>query len=200
MKLWYARYTRATRPRWMLEELGLPYELVRIDLRSGDHKRPEYLSVHPHGVVPALEVDGRVMLESVAMVRWLADAHPEAGLAPRPGSPERAAYEQWTTYAVATVEPLLDLYFRHTRILPEDRRVPHVADDARARLRTSWAVLTGALEGRTWLLDDFSAADVILASVLMWASSMGLLEDAPVLQAYAARASERPAYRRATAD
>ena len=56
MKLYYARYTRAGRARWALEEAGAPYELERLDLKAGDHKQPSYLAIHPHGVVPALEI------------------------------------------------------------------------------------------------------------------------------------------------
>jgi glutathione S-transferase len=76
MKLYYARQTRASRARWMLEEIGEPYELVRLDLSKGEHKRPEYLKIHPHGAVPAL-VDGETsMFESAAICAYLADKLP----------------------------------------------------------------------------------------------------------------------------
>ncbi|MET0152909.1 MAG: glutathione S-transferase N-terminal domain-containing protein, partial [Candidatus Binatia bacterium] len=90
MKLYYARQTRASRARWMLEEIGEPYELVRLDLSKGEHKRPEYLKIHPHGAVPAL-VDGETaMFESAAICAYLADKFPAKGFAPPPTSAARA--------------------------------------------------------------------------------------------------------------
>jgi glutathione S-transferase len=198
MRLFYARYTRATRPRWLLEEAGAPYELERIDLRAGDQKRPEYLRIHPHGVVPALEVDGQVIYESGAIVLYLADRFP--GLAPEVGSAERARYYQWVAYALNTLEPVVAQYASHTRFLPEDRRVPSVADDAKGKFRQMADNLTQALGGRASLLTAFSAADILVGSVLMWGKSMGLLEEFPALLAYVKQLSARPAYQRASAD
>lgn len=198
MRLFYARYTRATRPRWLLEEVGAPYDLERIDLRAGDQKRPEYLRVHPHGVVPALEVDGQVIYESGAIVLYLADRF--LGLAPETGSPERARYYQWIAYALNTLEPVVALYASHTRFLPEDRRVASVADDAKGRFRQMADNLTHALGGRASLLAEFSAADILIGSVLMWAKSMGLVDEFPALLAYVKALTARPAYQRASAD
>jgi len=89
IKLYYAPRTRSTRPRWLLEELGVPYELVRLDLGKGDHKKAEYLAIHPHGVVPALEDDGRVIIESLAICLYVADKFPEKGFAPEIRTIER---------------------------------------------------------------------------------------------------------------
>ena len=94
MKLYYAPQTRATRPRWMLEEIGAPYELVRLQLSKGEHKQPEYLKIHPHGAVPAYS-DGEVtMFESAAICAYLADKFPDKRLAPPLGSPQRGLYYQ----------------------------------------------------------------------------------------------------------
>src|SRR5947208_1981825 len=72
MKLYYAPQTRATRPRWMLEEIGAPYELVRLQLSKGEHKQPEHLKIHPHGAVPAFSDDEVTMFESAAICAYLA--------------------------------------------------------------------------------------------------------------------------------
>jgi glutathione S-transferase len=198
MKLYYARYTRAHRPRWLLEEAGAAYELVRIDLRSGGHKQADYLAVHPHGVVPALELDdGQIVYESGAIVMYLAD---QLGLAPAIASSERGAYCQWVAYCLATVEPLIQTYARHTRFLPEELRSAPTAEDAKGQLRQVWQNLSRALESRTTLLDAFSAADILLVSMASWAKSFGLIDEQPVIQRYLQTHTARPAHKRAAAD
>ena len=77
MKLYYAPQTRATRPRWLLEELEVPYELIRISLAQGEQKKPEYLKIHPHGLVPALVDGGVTLFESSAICLYLADKFPK---------------------------------------------------------------------------------------------------------------------------
>lgn len=83
IKLYYTPHTRAVRPRWLLEELNIPYQLEHIDLFAGEGQSRDYLKINPLGAVPAMEVDGEIMLESGAMCRWLTDRHIESELAPR---------------------------------------------------------------------------------------------------------------------
>src|SRR4051794_3745039 len=111
LKLYYVPRTRAVRARWMLEELGVPHELHRVDLANGEHRSPEYLArVHPLGHVPVL-VDGETAIfESAAIIAYLADRFPEKQLAPAPGSPERGPYYQWMFYAVTELEPHVATY------------------------------------------------------------------------------------------
>jgi glutathione S-transferase len=201
MKLYYYPQTRATRPRWLLEELGAPYELARVDLSTGEQKGPEYRKIHPHGVVPAL-VDGNVTIfESSAICAYLADKFPEKELAPRAGSPERGLYYQWMVYAIATAEPPVLKVFLNTVRLPEEQRSSATADEGRAQFSEVSSVLSLALDGKPFLLGDrFTAADVMIGSIVGWARSLRLLEDAPVLKDYSRRLVERPAYKRATAD
>lgn len=200
MKLYYARFTRAGRVRWLLEEAGAPYELERLDMRAGDHKATSYLAIHPHGVVPALEIDGFVLYESVAICLHLADLLPDAHLAPAVGTPDRALYYQWMVYANATLEPPIHQYASHTRFLPEDRRVAAVAEDAQGKVRHALTNLERVLSGRETLLEAFSAADIIIGGMLMWAKSMGLVAGFPVLLRYCDRLAQRPAYKRSNAD
>ncbi|TSC27669.1 glutathione S-transferase family protein [Corallococcus sp. Z5C101001] len=202
MKLYYAPRTRSTRPRWLLEELGVPYELVRVDLAQGAHKQPDYLQhVHPLGLVPALEDGGQVFMESTAHLLHLADRFPRKGLAPEPGSPERAAYYQWMAFAMTTLEPPLEAFLEHTQSLPEAQRVPALAERAVQRFTDAARVLDARLEGREFVAGSrFSAADVLVASILAWAGSLGRTKDFPGLQAYARRQLARPAAQRARAD
>ncbi len=198
MKLYYSPQTRAVRPRWLLEEIGAPYEIVSLDLQKGEHKKPDYMKIHPHGAVPAL-VDGDLaMFESAAICMYLADKFPEKKLAPAVGTPARGLYYQWVVYTMATLEPPVVDVFLHTVMLPEAERSPAVVEKARATFATVAGVLSNALAGRTFILgDQFSAADVLVGGTLGWASFMGLLADHPTLQAYAQRLSERPAFQRA---
>jgi len=92
MKLYYSPQTRAGRPRWLLEEIGAPYEIASLDLKKGEHKQPEYMKIHPHGAVPAL-IDGDLALfESAAICMYLADKYPEKKLAPALGTPARGEH------------------------------------------------------------------------------------------------------------
>jgi len=198
MKLFFAANTRATRPRWMLEELGVPYELVPVDLPRREHKQPDYLRIHPMGSLPALEDDGHPMFESAAILMHVADKYPEKGLAPAPGTPERAEYYQWLMFCMATMEPPLSAYSAHSLFLPELERVPAEAERGRKRFTDIARMLEERLQGREFLVGGrFTAADVVMASILHWAQGMGLLASFPALGAYTQRQLARPAARRA---
>jgi glutathione S-transferase len=93
--LYYAPHTRAARVAFLLEELGVAYERKTLSLSTGDNKQPAYLTVHPHGLVPALRDGDVVIFETAAICMYLADRFSERRLAPAPGTAERAAYYQW---------------------------------------------------------------------------------------------------------
>jgi len=201
MKLYYAPRSRAARPRWMLEEIGAPYELVRLDLSKGDHKKPEYLKIHPHGAVPALSDGDVTLFESAAICAYLADKFPDRDLAPPLGNPARGVYYQWLVYSMATAEPPVLKVFLNTVMLPEAKRSAAAAEEGRAQWAEVSRVLEGALDGQSFLLgEQFSAADVMIGSITGWAGSMKLLEGFPRLKEYVARLTSRPAFRRANAD
>ncbi len=201
MKLYYAPRSRATRARWMLEEIGTPYELARIDLSKGEQKQAEYLKIHPHGVVPALSDGDVTVFESAAICAYLADRFPEKRLAPPVGSGARGLYYQWLVYSTATAEPPVVKVFLNTMMLPEAKRSAALAEEGRAQWAEVARVIERALDGNSFLLgESFTAADVMIGSIAGWVGFMGLLEGFPVLQDYAGRLSSRPAYRRAIAD
>ena len=105
LKLYHAAQTRSIRPRWLLEEVGAPYELARLSLEQGDNKTPDYLRLNPNGRVPTL-VDGDLVLyESAAIVQHLADRFAEKRLAPPIGTPARGLYYQWIHYTMSEIEP-----------------------------------------------------------------------------------------------
>ena len=200
LKLYYAKDTRASRPRWLLEELGVPYELQRIELGK-DNRTPEYQRIHPHGAVPALDDDGTVVFESSAIVLYLADKFPEKRLAPEPGTPKRGHYYQWIAYALCNIEPINGDIFQQTKRLPEAERLPTLVERRRKEWKTVGATLERHFTANAWALgDSFSAADVVLGATCVTARFVGLLEGFPAIQGYAGRISERPAFVRARAD
>ena len=201
MKLYYVPQTRSSRPRWMLEELGVPYELVRLDPSKGEHQTPEYKSVHPQGKVPALDAGDGPMIESAAMVVWLADRHLDKGFAPALSSPERQKYLQWIFYSVASLEPYLSELHAHSKNLPEEKRQPAMVARCKELLPGLLQPLEEALAGKEWLVGgSFSAADLIVGANLLWAKRLVGLEGYPALQAYADRLRARPALKRSFAD
>lgn len=193
MKLYFAPRTRAVRARWLLEELEIPYEGVRLDLSKRENESPEYLTVSPLGELPAL-VDGDVtLLEPIAIALHLADRFPEKELAPPPGSPARAAYYQWLVFAESTLAPAVMTFY-------ERAQAPATPDDGQARVRLDARldVLDAAVATRDFLVGErFTAADLAVASILHLANHLKLLEARPRLVAYVYLHCTRPASRRA---
>ena len=185
LTLYHATQSRSVRPRWLLEEIGAPYELVRLNLGAGEHKRPEYLRINPNGTVPAL-VDGDLALfESAAICQYLADRFPEKRLAPPVGTPARGLYYQWIHYAMAALEPPIVTIFLHTVRRAEAERNATLAAEARAQLGSVLDVIERALAGRQFILgDDFTAADDARSNIA----------------SYVTRLAARPAFQRAGAD
>ena len=199
LKLYHSPQSRSTRPRWLLEEIGAPFEVVKLDLSKQEHKTPQYMKIHPHGAVPALLDGDLVLIESAAICAYLADKFPAAHLAPAVGTPERGRYYQWMFYAMATLEPPILQVFMNTVRLPEAERSAQIAEQGRRAFADVAAVLSNALASKPFLLgEQFSAADVMIGSTLAWAQFMGLLEGHPTLIEYVQRQSSRPAIQRAS--
>jgi glutathione S-transferase len=201
MKLYHSQFTRSGRARWMLEEIGEPYELTRISFSTGDHKQPGYLAINPNGSVPSF-VDGDLTLfESSAIVMHLADKYPDKHLAPALGSNDRATYYRWMVYVPATIDPVLEAITMHTRMLPQDKRVPAVAEEGKRKWQALSRVLEGTLDNREYVVgNSFSAADVVVGSAAGWVGFLGMLGDTPNLAAYYEGLTKRPAFQRAMAD
>jgi glutathione S-transferase len=196
MQLYFAPRTRATRPRWMLEELGIPYELVPVDLAAKANRNPAYLGIHPLGQVPALVDSDVTVFESIAICMYLGDKYPERGLAPPVASPLRAPYYQWLLFCPSTIEPAIGRWSQHGGDLPDAER-----EKARARFTEAAEVLARWLaDGPHMLGDAFTTVDVIVGSNLNWARRVGLLDGHDLLSRYVDRLLARPAARRAFGD
>lgn len=185
---------RDTRVRWALEEVGQPYDVRLVSFRA--MKEPAHLALHPFGQIPTYEEGDLALFETGAIVLHIAERH--GGLLP-PDADARARAIAWLFAAVNTVEPpILDL--ATARILESDRpwaeeRLPLVE----GRIRTRLAQLAARLGHADWLDGAFSAADLMMVSVLLRLRASGLLDEHPSLAAYVARGEARPAYQRAFA-
>jgi len=200
MKLYYVPRTRASRPRWVLEELGIPYELVRLDASKGETRTPEHLARQPLGHVPVLEDGDLRLFESLAICLYLADKAPGKALLPPPGTAARALAYQWLFFAATELEPPASLISTENR-KPEAERNRAAMEEGRARFRKAAAVLEPVLADRPYVLgQEFSVADVVLGSILSWGRALGALGGLPAIEAYVARLKERPAWKRSIAD
>ena len=192
IELYYTPHTRSLRPRWLLEELNIPYTLRPVDLFGGERN-----PAHPLGSVPAMRIDGEAMFESGAMCHWLADRFPEKGLAAAFDDASRRAYEQWMFFVPGTLEPPAFDLLMHTMILPEKHRVEEIVGFAEKGYKRVLRMLATELDHDGYLLGTtFSCADIMAASTLNWLPDM--LEPYPALQAYVQRVTARDAYTRAT--
>jgi glutathione S-transferase len=175
MKLYFAPQTRSLRPVIMLEELDVPYEIVPIDFKGGQHKSPEYKKIHPHGQLPAFQDGALTMFESGAICAYLADKFPDKRMAPPLGTTDRGLYEQWMYYSVAALE-----------------------GNARERdkIRESFQVLDGVLNGCEFIVGrNMSAADVMIGSGVVWVDALHkMMNEFPSLDAYAKRMLARPSF------
>src|SRR5579862_5890993 len=118
MKLYHQPRTRSSRVAWLLGELGVACEIAPVNVFVGEGRKPEYLAIHPHGLVPAFEDDGLLLIESSAICMHLCDKHPEKKLAPAVGTKDRARYYEWMVYIPATIDPCLETIMFHTMFLP----------------------------------------------------------------------------------
>ncbi len=178
--------------RWMLEETGAPYETVVLDYASS-MKDAAYLAVNPMGKVPAIVHDGRVVTEGAAICAYLAEAFPDSGLAPT--ADERADYYRWLFYAAGPVEAAITN--RSLGVTPTDDQQRMVGYGCYA---TMVDTLEAAVSVHPFIAGDrFRAADVYVGSQVMWGLMFESLPKRDAFAAYAARLSEREAYKRAAA-
>ncbi len=167
--LYYAPGSAAMAPHVVLEEIGAPHKMVRVDTKAGDHRKPEYLKLNPHGRIPTF-VDGDfVMFESAAIMMHLADKHPEARLAPAVGSAARGHYYQWVCYLTNTVQDAFINYYHEDYFAESAAAQKEVKAVAERRLATMWEKVDAALAGGPYLLGaEFSAPDIFLAMLARW--------------------------------
>lgn len=174
--------------RWMLEEVGRPYEVRYLDYGPA-MKAPDYLRINPMGKVPTLVHDDRIVTEYAAICAYLADAFPDVGLVPD----DRSAYYRWLFFGAGPLEATVVMKALGFEI-PEERR----GMVGFGSLSTTLDALEAQLARTPYLAGErFSAADVATGSQIGWGLRFGTIEPRPVLQAYWDRISRRPALVRA---
>ena len=178
--------------RWMLEEVGQPYRTVVLDYAT-TMKAPDYLALNPMGKVPTVTHRGVTVTKCAAVCAYLADAFPEAGLAPAPTDPLRGPYYRWMFFAAGPVEAAVTA--RSMGLLPPEEKARVVGYGTFDHMVDG---LESALGDGPWLLgEQFTAADVYVGSQIAWGLMFKTLPERPSFQAYAARLSSRPAAIRA---
>ncbi|ODU21303.1 MAG: glutathione S-transferase [Sphingomonas sp. SCN 67-18] len=178
--------------RWMLEEIGQPYQTVLLDYGT-TMKAPDYLAVNPMGKVPAIRHGDVVVTECAAICAYLADAFPGAGLAPAPA--DRGDYYRWLFFAAGPVEAAVT-----NTSLGVETPAEKQAMLGYGSLTAVLDALEGAVAGRDYVAGDrFSAADVYVGAQIGWGMMFGTVERRPAFSAYVDRLQARPAFARARA-
>jgi glutathione S-transferase len=191
MKLYWSQNTRAFRIAWLLEESGLKYERIAVDIRDGNSKNdPAFRAVSPLGKVPALEDGPARLCDSGAICIYIADQYPETRLAPAVGDPDRASFLQWVTYTNSVIEPSMAEKFAKLE--------PRPASYGWGSFDLMISTLQSELSKKEWIMGGrFSAADVLLGTSAAWLIKFGLHSGNDAIAAYVARCETRPAWQRA---
>jgi len=181
-----------------LIEAGAPYALELLDFEQGEQHGKAYLRLNPQGTVPTLIIDGVPYSESAGLLMTLAERHPEAGLAPPPGSPLRPAWHQWMTYLTNNLGATYRYWF-YPRDLGADEHPEQVREALREKIESVWRRLDGELaaNGPYLLGERFSAADLMLTMYMRWSRNMPRPATSwPALDRLALLVRQRPSWQR----
>lgn len=178
--------------RWMLEEIGAPYEAILLDYETS-MKAPDYLAINPMAKVPAIRHGDTIVTETAAICAYLADAFPQAGLAPPPGDVRRGAYYRWLFFTAGPVEAAITGKALGLLAPPDQRRMAGYGS-----FEETVDTLEQAVRGVDYLCGDmFSAADVYVASQIAFGMMFKILPERQALTDYVGRLQQRPAAQRA---
>jgi glutathione S-transferase len=184
--------TRSIRVRWTLQELGVEFESVTINLTDGEHRRPEFLKLNPAGKLPILIDDDFVLTESVAIVLYLAEKYSHKGLLPI-DLKQRAQVNRWLLFTATELEQPLWRIVHHTALYPEHLRLTAEVSLARQDFTDMVAVMEEHMQERKFIVGDtLTIADIVGAYTLDWANEVQLLDDFPHLLRYMERMYARP--------
>jgi len=195
-------YTRSVRPRWLLEEMNLDYELIKVSVK--DIQKEEYKQIHPLGKIPVLIDEGFKIYESSAICMYLADRYIEKDFAPNFDSPARAFYYQWLFYAATTLDAPVEKYMFLTMPEIPENLLPFAKKNNLSQEEIlNWfdrvcQPLIETLENKKYLVEDrFTVADIIVSGILLWALGLKMLEKQPILKEYVETITNRPAFLKA---
>ena len=196
LTFYYAPMSTATLTELVLAELDVPCEKIKLDLKKGETKTPEYLKINPNGVVPTIVHDGTVLWESAALTIYLGETFGvEKKLFPAPG-PQRGEAMKWIVWGNATLGEAAGRFGRHTmEWFPADQKNEKAGEAAKKDIVDRLHVLDGALAGKQFLVGDYTLADTHVHSLVDWIRFFGI--DMAVyknLEAWSSRCKARPAY------
>ena len=197
LRLHFAPSSRAGRVLWLLEELGLEYELNRMDFHPKDLKSDEHRARHPLGRVPVLE-DGDIQIwESGAIIDYILERHKNGGLKPSSDDESFPKYLQWFHYCEGMVMPPMNTIVVHTILLPPERRDETVLGQAQRLLTNALKPVEENLEDKDYLVGDFTAADTMLGHACFMSNNLGCVSDEmPNIKSYVQRLMDRPAFKK----
>jgi glutathione S-transferase len=192
MQLYEFAPTRSIRVRWMLQELGVDFEAVTVNLAAGEHRHPEFLKLNPAGKVPVLVDDDLVLTESVAILLYLAEKYPHKELLPT-DIKQRSQVYRWLLFTATELEQPLWRIARHTSLYPEHLRLTAEVSLARQDFTDMVAVMEEHMQGRQFIVGNTATvADFVCAYTLDWANEVQLLDGCPQLLQYMERMYARP--------
>ncbi len=195
MKLYEYGISRSLRVHWVLREAGVEYQAVTVDLPAGEHKTAEFLAVNPYGKLPVLVDDNGTVTESAAICTYIAEKYTAGNLIPEAGTIARAHYHQWICFCIAEMEPQLWSIRKNMLLYPKAQRSHKAIKTGRFEYDKAVQILAVQLAENTYVLGEtFSAADIVICYNLIWANSLRLLTDYPVLLTYMRRLMQRPAF------
>lgn len=198
MKLYHVPLTRSLRVIWLLEELGLDYELVTLDRATGDLQKEPFIRLTPLARVPVLEDGDTVLFESGAILQYVLEQHPDSPLNRKPGDPERVGLLQWL-HGAETLSQASSMVVQHLYVRPEEKRVPELVEEGRESVGRYFRALDTELASRDYLVGNaFSAADIMLGYTLYLCKMLNLLnsDETPHLSDYVERVTTREAFAR----
>jgi glutathione S-transferase len=193
LTLYHAVPSRSSIVRWMLEEIGEPYDIELLNLGKNEQGAPAYLAVNPMGKVPALRHGDVVITEAAAICAYLADEFPAARLNVPTGTPRRGLYLKWLFFGPSCIEPAMT-----------DRAAPRKEEARRGMLGygdfdTVMNVIAQAVAPGPFLMgEQFTAADVVIGSGLRFGMMFKMLPERPEFTSYVGRVTQRPALQRAS--
>ncbi len=197
LTLYYHPFTRSERVLWLLEELGLTYQLKTIALFKGEHKQKAYLAIHPLGKIPALDIDGTILYESTAICMYLTERFSNNVLQPNLTSPLRGIYLQWISFCSATLEPAIIEQMREKKANASKMNVVSMGPML-TPFTDTMTLLESLFTQQDYLLGEkFSTADLITAALLNLADGDSLLAEYPVAKNWLEKIKQRPAFIRA---
>jgi glutathione S-transferase len=195
IELYGAGPSRWVKCYWMLKELNVEFEEHVLNLLGGEQKTPPMLALNPFGKAPVFKDGAVTIFESTAIINYLGEKYPQAGLVPKSGTVERAHYDQWISFCVTELEQPLWRITKHKFIFSEGKRSPHDVDLAREEFDVLAAALDKELDRKKFMVGNrFTAADITMAYTLNWAKRFELINRRPNCLRYTSEMLARPSF------